>query len=314
MSAEMTEQTAADWLAREDRGLDAAEQAAMQAWLQESTLNRVAYLRLKGAWNRADRLAALRAPMAKAASDDASSYSGWRQLAAALVFLAISVTAAYYLLDRPPAAVTYETQRGGTRQVQLADGSRMQLNTDTRLRAEVTGTSRTVTLVSGEAFFDVVHDEKRPFVVYAGNRRITDLGTRCSVYRNGDDVRVTVQEGRVRVDDLDAPHGRASVLTGGHAMIAHQAEMLVVAKSPEDIYSDLSWRNGLLVFNQQSLAEVADQFNRYNRQRIVVEGKARRIRIGGSFKADNIDGFTALLHQGFGLTVNKRGDDIIVSR
>jgi transmembrane sensor len=286
----------------------------MQGWLAQSTLNRVAYLRLKGAWDRADRLAVLRAPPARPAPEETPRYAGWRQLAAAILFLAVSAAAAYYLLSRPPAAQTYETERGSTRQVELADGSRMQLNTDTRLRAEVTGTSRTVTLVSGEAFFDVVHDEKRPFTVYAGNRRITDLGTRFSVYRNGDDVRVTVQEGRVRVDDLDNPHGQASVLTGGHAMIARQAEMLVVAKSPEDISRDLSWRSGLLVFNQQSLAEVADQFNRYNRQRIVVEGRARRIRIGGSFKADNIDGFTALLHQGFGLTVNKRGNDIIVSR
>src|SRR6185312_4933294 len=53
MSADHTEQSAADWLAREDRGLAADEQAAMQAWLAESTLNRVAYLRLKDAWNRA---------------------------------------------------------------------------------------------------------------------------------------------------------------------------------------------------------------------------------------------------------------------
>jgi transmembrane sensor len=313
MSADHTEQSAADWLAREDRGLAPDEQAAMRAWLAESTLNRVAYLRLKDAWDRADRLAALK-PGMKPMPEPAPRHA-WRLLAAALVVMAAGSAAAYYMLGRQSSVQTYVTERGGTRQVQLADGSRMQLNTDTRLRAEVTGTSRTVTLVSGEAYFDVVHDESRPFVVYAGIRRITDIGTRFSVYHNGDDVRVTVEEGRVRVDDLDARQPRPSVLvTGGYAMIAHRTEVLVAARSPQGISSDLSWRNGLLVFNQQSLAEVAEEFNRYNRRRLVVEGKARKIRIGGSFKADNIDGFTALLHQGFGLTVSKRGDDIVVSR
>ena len=56
-----------------------------------------------------------------------------------------------------------------------------------------------IELASGEAYFDVVHDASRPFTVYAGNRRITDIGTKFSVFRNGDDVRVTVREGRVRV-------------------------------------------------------------------------------------------------------------------
>jgi transmembrane sensor len=315
MSAEMTERIAADWLAREDRGLDPAEEAAMQGWLAQSTLNRVAYLRLKGAWDRADRLAVLRAPPTRPAPEETPRYAGWRQLAAAILFLAVSAAAAYYLLSRPPAAQTYETERGSTRQVELADGSRMQLNTDTRLRAEVTGTSRTVTLVSGEAFFDVVHDEKRPFTVYAGNRRITDLGTRFSVYRKNDDVRVTVQEGRVRVDLLDNPALSSPVVAeGGHAVIARGAETLLIAKSAGDIANDLSWRGGMLVFNQQTLSEVAEQFNRYNNQQIVVEGGARRIRIGGSFRQDNVAGFAALLHQGFGLTVSRRGDDIIVSR
>ena len=62
-------------------------------------------------------------------------------------------------------------------------------------------------------------------------------------------------------------------------------------------------RSGMLVFSQQTLGEAADQFNRYNNKKIVVDGAARRIRIGGSFKADNVDVFVLLLHRGFGLSV-----------
>lgn len=315
MSPDDLEQIAATWLAREDRGLGDEEQRVMQAWLNESSLNRVAYLRLKAVWRQADRLAALRVPGRASAGVQASALSYWKLMAASLLLLALGATGTVYWRDRPPAVQTYATAVGNTQQVRLADGSRIELNTNSRVRTEVTSTSRTATLDSGEAFFDIVHDEKRPFVVYAGNRRITDLGTRFSVYRNGDDVRVTVQEGRVRVDLLGRQRNNTPVVvTGGHAVIAHDAETLLVAKSPQDIRNDLSWRTGVLVFNQQLLAEAADQFNRYNHQQIMVEGRARKIRIGGSFKADNVAGFTSLLHQGFGLTVSKRGDDIVVSR
>jgi transmembrane sensor len=315
MSVEQLERTAAEWLAREDRGLDAQEHSAMQAWLEESRLNRVAYLRLKAVWNQADRLAALRVPGRDLYPRPSWPASRGRLLAAAGLLLTLAGAGAFHFLNQAPAPQTFATQVGGSQQVRLADGSRMQLNTDTRVHAEVTSTTRTVTLDSGEAFFDVVHDAKRPFTVYAGNRRITDLGTRFSVYRKNDDVRVTVQEGRVRVDLLDNPALSSPVVAeGGHAVIARGAETLLIAKSAGDIANDLSWRGGMLVFNQQTLSEVAEQFNRYNNQQIVVEGGARRIRIGGSFRQDNVAGFAALLHQGFGLTVSRRGDDIIVSR
>jgi transmembrane sensor len=321
MSVEQQERIAADWLAREDRGLTPREHAAMQAWLEESSRNRVAYLRLKGAWDRADRLAALRAPRHAPLEVGIGRPPHWKLLgkllAAAVVLLALMAGGVFHFLNRPPpsSAQIYVTGIGANRQVRLADGSHMELNTDTRVHAEVTSTARTVTLDSGEAYFDVVHDATRPFVVYAGNRRITDLGTRFSVYRKGDDVRVTVQEGRVRVDLLDGPAVASPVVAeAGHAVIARGAETLLISKSPGDIANDLSWRGGMLVFNQQTLAEAAEQFNRYNRRRIVVEGGARKIRIGGSFRKDNVAGFAALLHQGFGLTVSRRGDDIIVSR
>ena len=288
----------------------------MQAWLAESGLNRVAYLRLKAVWKAADRLAALRVPGRDRVAEKPSWFSHWKLLAAASLLLVLgSAGGMLYLRGQRPSMQVYATQVGKTQQVRLADGSRIELNTNSRVRTEVTSTVRTVTLDSGEVYFDIVHDETRPFVVYAGNRRITDLGTRFSVYRDGEDVRVIVQEGRVRVDVLDGPQtDTPMVVAGGHAVIAHGAQTLLVAKDSQDITNDLSWRDGKLVFDQQPLAEAAEQFNRYNHQRILVEGQARKIRIGGSFKADNVAGFAALLHQGFGLTISKRGNDIVVSR
>jgi transmembrane sensor len=309
MSAEETERLAAQWLAREDRGLSVEDALMRDAWLAQSTLNRVAWLRLKAGWMRAERLAALRG-----LAPDMRKGSRPRLLLAIAACLALMVVGgALVAWNFAAKEQVFATGVGGMQAVRLADGSRMELNTSTRVHADVTPARRTVTLESGEVYFDVVHDARHPFTVYAGNRRITDLGTKFSVYRNADDVRVLVREGRVRVDILDKPEVDAPVVAeAGHAVITRGGETLVMAKP--DIANDLSWRSGMLVFSQQPLGEAAEQFNRYNSRKIVVEGEARKIRIGGSFKADNVDVFVLLLHQGFGLSVNDQGKRITVSR
>lgn len=313
MSAENTEIQAAAWLAREDRGLAAEERDALDLWLDQSDHNRVAYLRLKGAWARTGRLAALKFPNAVPVP-----VRLWRRPAVLMALAAALIVAAsggaYFLATGHPEQV-FTTDVGRLQQVRLADGTRVELNTSTRLRAAVTRAQRIVTLDSGEAYFDVVHDASRPFVVFAGNRRITDLGTKFSVYREGDDVRVLVREGRVRVDILDrAAQDTPVVADAGHAVVTKDGEALVLAKPDKAISDDLSWRSGMLIFNQQTLADAADQFNRYNTRKIMVLGNARKIRIGGSFKAGNVDVFVLLLHRGFGLTVNDQGQRIVVSR
>lgn len=315
MSADEIEQIAAGWLAREDRGLSAEDTSNLEAWLDQSSFHKVAYLRLKSSWQRADRLAALKSP-AMMKPDETRSYrrTGRRiglAVAAALTLLAGGIAWQNWSPATSPGQ-EFATVVGRMESVRLADGTQIELNTNTKLHADVTDSSRTVMLESGEAYFDVVHDDKRPFTVYAGNRRITDIGTKFSVFHNGDDVRVTVREGKVRVDIINQA---APVLAeAGHVVVTNGGETLIIRKNGSDIADDLSWRDGVLVFHQQTLAEAADQFNRYNERQILVEGPARKIRIGGRFKADNVDVFVLLLHRGFGLSVNEQGGTIIVSR
>jgi transmembrane sensor len=315
MSADETEMQAAQWLAREDRGLTAEESDALELWLSASSLNKVAHLRLKAGWQRADRLAALKRPALRVS--ERGPMAAVPALVAAGLVLMLAGGAWYFwpVLRSAADNRSYATAIGQKQEVRLSDGTRVELNTNTRVRASVTATVRTVTLDQGEAYFDVVHDETRPFMVYAGNRRITDLGTKFSVFRYGDDVRVTVREGRVKVEILGQASRATPVITeGGHEVVTKGGETLVLTKPDADIANDLSWRSGMLVFNKQTLAEAAEQFNRYNARQILVEGNARNIRIGGSFKADNVDVFVLLLHRGFGLSVNDQGDRILVSR
>jgi len=233
----------------------------------------------------------------------------------AAIVLALFYGGNAYLESGRRHDVIYSTQIGQTRAYQLPDGTRMDLNTNARVRADVTRTERVVTLESGEAFFDVTHDARHPFIVHAGNRRITDLGTKFSVFLDGDNVRVLVLEGLVRVETQPGAVGPAPVTAeAGHLVIAQDSKSLVFTKPDSEVARELSWRNGMLTFDQSPLTEVAREFNRYNARHIVVEGNARKIRIGGTFKADNVDAFVLLLRQGFGVSVKNQGDKIVVSR
>jgi transmembrane sensor len=315
IESEKIEQTAAQWVARQDRGLAPGEDAALCAWLDACTANRLAYLRMRTSWENSARLAALQ--NSPHFSDRTLARRSWGRWAlAAVLTVAVVGGGAYYYVARQAQQLVYATRIGERPTVRLIDGTRIQLNTDTAMRASITQATRTVTLEKGEAYFEVVHDASRPFTVLAGNRRITDLGTKFSVRRDGDKVIVVVQEGRVRVDSLDkAPTPIAPVYAGGgNVVLAKADEMLVAAKSEKDLSDDLSWRDGMLVFNQKTLGDAAEEFNRYNSKRLVVSGAARDIRIGGSFRADNIEVFAQLVHNALGLKVTQGSEQIEISQ
>jgi transmembrane sensor len=314
---EQVEELAARWVSREDRGLAPDESVTLASWLEESTANRLAYLRLKSGWERTKRLAALQG--SRYVPDDAFMWLREQRTlavaAAAVVLVVLTVGIGVFLHFRSVAPTIYAAQLGERPILRLSDGTRIQLNSDTQVQTNVDGSARTVKLERGEAFFEVVHDAKRPFVVLAGNRRITDLGTKFSVRRDGDNVRVIVTEGKVRVDILDAPATAAPIIAiSGNVVVAKAEGTLVASKSAQDIADDLGWRTGMLVFDQETLASAADQFNRYNRRRLVVKGGARNIRIGGSFRADNVDVFALLVRTALGLKVTQEADQITISQ
>jgi transmembrane sensor len=298
---------------REDRGLSATERDTLACWLDESTSHRVAYLQMQQAWGRADRLAALRAPspMREARSDRGFGLPRFAAIAAVLTICLGG--AGWYYYASGPSNQTYATEIGQHQAVRLADGTRIELNTDSRLQTQMTGSARTMRLEKGEAYFDVVHDVSRPFVVFAGNRKITDIGTKFSVRLDGDQVRVLVREGEVKVETLDG-RAVAPAVVAGHAVVAQGNGLLVTDRAPREVTRELSWRSGVLVFDQETLAAAAEEFNRYNSKKVVVLGKARDLHIGGRFRANNADVFASLIQAGMDVNVRYAGDEIIISK
>ncbi|MBO9621690.1 MAG: FecR domain-containing protein [Sphingomonas sp.] len=310
------EDKALDWLIRRDEpGWSEDDQAELDEWLQESMANRAAWLRAEHGWAQADRVRSL------GDWDHGQTHgyrrSWWPPAIAASLLLALGIggySLAPEFIHQPEAQqARFDTPIGGHKIISLADGSRIELNTQSVVRTAIGETSRDVWLDSGEAYFEVRHRAGEPFVVHAGSRTITVLGTKFSVRRDGDRVTVNVVEGRVRVDDSQQRDTSAAIITAGDTAITRGGSTLIAAKSEERVESALAWRDGMLTFNLNPLSEVAAEFNRYNRTQLEVDPSAASIPIGGTFQASNVDAFARLLHDAYGLRIEQDGERVRIS-
>ncbi len=330
------EERAGQWLAQRDGGAwSEADEAAFNAWLEQSTLHVVAFVRLEAAWKQAKRLKALSAgvpagtvpspeewqlaPFFAPAQEPAGKRARTGLLnpwaIAAGLFLAIGAGVAVHLW---PFDSTYHTPVGGIASVPMSDGSKVTLNTDSRIRLAVTESERRVELQQGEAFFDVAKDPSRPFVVATGDKRIVAVGTQFSVRRDRNDVRVFVTEGKVRIED-EAPAARdkeqgANTLSAGTIARASRAGVLVQEKSVPEVEGYLSWRTGHLIFRDAPLSEAIAEFNRYNTHKIVIADPAvGAIRVSGKFRSTQFEAFVRLLEDGFRVHTRRVGGEIVLS-
>lgn len=308
---------AASWIERRHFGpWNETDQAEFDAWLAQSVGNRVTYLRLQSSWRRTERLVALRSanaePVVEAARE--SNRPFLMKMAAGFAMLAlIGAGGAHFLLQ--PRDRIYSTQVGGHETISFADGSRIELNTDTVLRARMTTDQRAVWLDRGEAFFEIKHDPVHPFVVMIGNHRVTDLGTKFSVRRERNRMEVAVTQGRVWFDNSDRQTAaQTALLTPGDIAIATANQMSVVRKSLQALTAELGWRQGVLVFDKTELADVADAFNRYNRTKLVVsDPAAASVQVGGTFRANDVEDFARLAETVLGLHVKHGANQIVIS-
>lgn len=349
------EDRAATLLAKRDSGdWTDEDQAQLVAWMEEATAHRIAVLRLEAAWESAGRLKALsaglppgtvppargwkhfpffepraRAGAIRAAAELEQASRGnvqsrrpsrrWRffptSLAASILLTLVSA-GAWYLW---PTGDRYYTPIGGVASVPLNDGSKITLNTASEVRVALTPKERRVELDKGEAYFEVAHDPSRPFIVQVGNKRVVAVGTKFSVRRNGDDIRVVVTEGKVRVErtagagtevsqEQEQGPGKA-FLTPGSIASAGDDGIVVQERALAELEGGLSWRQGYLTFHDTSLADAVAEFNRYNAHRITIEdSKVAAIRISGTFRAVNYEAFVRVLDDGFAIHASNTED------
>jgi len=251
-----------------------------------------------------------------------------RGLGLAAAMLVYVVAGGYWWMN---VRNTYVTDVGEQRSVRLPDGSMMHLNTDSRAVVQFSGSDRAIRLESGEALFKVERDAGRPFEVVTPGARIRVLGTEFNVREMGSATRVAVVDGAVKVSPAGpSPLPLAQVgesLTADPSPVAGKGEEILragdeanveqrqVVKSPKpNIGRAVSWRSRRLVFQEESLGAIADEFNRYNRvPRIVIEGEqASGRRYGGTFNADDPQSLVRLVTRTGDLQAEQRGDEVII--
>lgn len=207
---------------------------------------------------------------------------------------------------------TLATAVGQQLSAKLADGSMVDLNTNTIIETKFQTRRRDIELRKGEALFKVAHDTQRPFYVHAGNTVVRAVGTEFNVrLRDRDEVEVTVAEGRVEVVSGDssstivAPSDAATAkpkpahettLDVGQRLSTKDAEAPVETINPVRLRNALAWREGAIVFDGERLSRAVEELNRYTDMRLVVtDPSIADLRIGGRFSATDVDDFLRAL-------------------
>jgi transmembrane sensor len=235
------------------------------------------------------------------------------RLIAGVAVLAIVLGGVGYWSTTTPGASGWprviEVPRGEQRTVQLRDGSVMHLNADTRVRVRYSGNQRLVELEHGQALFSAAHEKVRPFMVRAGGAEVVAIGTQFDVAKRStrDAVTVTVVEGKVAVFERD-PLERDS--QGGSADRKSTATQLSAGQrlrldptrprsGAENIDARVAtaWLRRELIFSEERLGDVAEEFSRYGVPIEIENPALRDYRVSGVFNAYDTESFIAFLRR-----------------
>jgi transmembrane sensor len=204
------------------------------------------------------------------------------------------------------------TTIGNYRRLPLSDGSTLELNTNTEIRYRLSEQVRLLDLTAGEARFRVAHDTRRPFVVLARDTVIRAVGTEFTVrIRENGKVDVMVADGVVAVSHRrrksavsELLHGPIVSLEGGTAVPEKKmvtddgGRFAFVEMSRARMEAHDAWRNNMLVFDGTPLAEVAAEFNRYNRRKLLIaDPSIEGVLIGGRYRPRDVEGFLLKLSE-----------------
>jgi len=323
-TAKSIDRDAADWAARLDAGdLTPDQENTLQHWLAGDTRRLGALARaqaLMASPDIAEALAPARSPIL--------SRRGFLAAAAA------SAAGAAYLVSRGEHGIVtdYASAVGEIRVIPLEDGSKITLNTDSAVSVEFRPHSRLVRLARGEAYFEVAKNPDRPFIVSGPAAQARAVGTAYSV-RLGDaeHMQVRVTSGRVAVEPqpskladslrlspiadngayLDA-NQQADVRVVGDGPWKGQVQVSIKDVTPDRVERELMWREGLLSFEGETLAEALGEFSRYSHQTVVAQGPAARERVSGLFSATDPAGFARAIAISLKLKTKQENNAIVI--
>lgn len=295
---------AAEWWVRRDmRPLDEEEGIQFEQWLAHPC-NARAYAKLDATW---DALAQSESDPAIQALHQAAHElpapgrlrstrtSLLAALAAACAGVVIAVSwmrlTSEAPMPSPMQAVAYESGVGEPRTVELSDGSRVTLDSDSAVQALFTAEERRLRLEQGRMLVEVAKDGVRPFVAEAGHYRARALGTRFDVILDGDRVEILLTEGSLVVEGTGPARQDAILLKPGERFVAGTDRAPRVEQGV-NVARELLWKDGLVEFDNLRLDEAVTRLNRYSATPILIRDSAvASLRISGVFRTNQRDRF-----------------------
>ncbi len=326
-TANSAEEQAAYWFARlRADNASKGDQRRFKTWLEESPKHAEAYALQEEVWTAMqdsavdDEIMAMRHnALSVSTTANNNSWLKYGAIAASLLVVVVSMvmlnpfvsldsSGGTAPIDQLAQAETqsspiYRTAIGQRSTVNLPDGSVVELNTDSLIQVNFGEEQRDLILLRGEALFDVAKDPSRPFVVEADGKLVTAIGTTFSVRRADDEVRVTLIEGIVTVDqdnskttDLGAVSKKQ--LRPGQQLVALGGQPFKINMINTDAVT--SWKDGRLIFDNEPLGMIVQEVNRYSSRKLVVgDPTLSDMRVSGIFQVGSIDSFAVALEASF---------------
>lgn len=311
-------EAAATWLARRDRGMNPAEQDAYLQWLHADPRHSQAVAQHAAALGRMMQLQEWQP--GHDTEPNPHLFAPSRHPRVWLWSLGMTAAAALVVglfLRTPepvptPAAAPKNYLHVNER-LALPDGSRVELKDGSHLVVQYSDAERRVKLMGGEAHFSVWKDAARPFVVEVSGIEVRAVGTAFNVRLGDQAVEVLVTEGRVKVaqgqSDTASPL-LVSVRERAVVPLAAAEAPAVASVTNEEIAGELAWQAPRLQFHETPLVEAVAEFNRLNRHQLVIgDPELNNLRIGGTFRPDNVEAFVRLLGTTLGVRAEAAGED-----
>jgi transmembrane sensor len=299
---------AAQFVARMDADMwSEADEASLQAWLSEDPKRQGLLLEMQAEW-----LALAPAPAASVlAEEEETAPTHWGRRGV-LGGIAASAAIAFGVTRWREAPAEFSTRLGEIRRLPLSDGSVMTINSGSNLSVVMEKRARQVELSQGEAWFEVAKDAHRPFVVTAGNVRVRAVGTAFSVRRRETGVEVQVTEGVVETWSDGDRSLRMRLKAGDRAMLSAHAVLDYETDIASSLDRSLAWRSGMIDLDGRTLADAAEEFNRYNvRQIIIADPQVAREELSGLFRINDPDGFAETVKTSLGVSVDASDPELI---
>jgi len=245
------------------------------AWLESDTSHQKAYIAAEELWARLGSVEQLEVAEGNPGNLAANVFpmpkkQRWayfpQAIAASFVLFAVAFASIMYFNNQP---VPFETAIGEQREMQLDDGSRILLNTDSSVAIKYNESSRVVDLKRGEAFFVVAKNAARPFIVKTVGGLVRVIGTEFNVLSRSNAVEVTVLEGKVAVSPASHLQALEDPLYEPSLTLSANEQVLLDSRSSEfittraDALSVSAWRSGELVYKGETLDQVLSDLNRY---------------------------------------------------